>query len=221
MAYRRGYENLMALTVIGTCTFKTKDAARAEIRRILHSSPIGAALTESDLTFVRALYEMHPRKKGAPVAFCVGINCFHGSNTRGFHAIHPDGARTPWSYLPCLSPETDAPNLVKALRAAIMDSQRTALRKNYGERATRPCHACKQPVARKNAHVHHLPPKFRDIMNAFLGLVGSPEIVTAPLGDALADDRIAARWVAFHDSVAQRVVLCAGCNAEDERSHEG
>ncbi len=207
----------MATLTLGLRSFRSKDAARAEIRRILHSREIDRELTDTDDTLIRALYNQHPRKDGSPRAFCVGINRYHGADTRGFQALYDDGSRKPWSYIPCLTPENDAPNLLSAMRAAIIPSQRDALRNAYQSRDIIRCYHCKSDVEKPAAHVHHLPPKFRDIASAFIGLVGIPVVRTAALGDDFADQGLKQRWVAFHDAVAQRVVLCADCNRKDER----
>jgi hypothetical protein len=203
--------------ILGIRSFKSKEDARAEVRRVLHGAEIDQPLVGADLTLVASLYARHPRRSGSPDRFCVGINDYHGSKTRGFHAFYDDGRKETFSYLPCLSPQTDAPNLLNSMRAAIMPSQREALRNAYAGRVMLGCSFCGVGLELESAHVHHMAPKFRDIADAFVALVGVPPVITAELGDDFADPKIKRRWVLFHDAVAQRTVLCADCNAKDER----
>jgi hypothetical protein len=208
----------MARISIGEREFKSKDAAAQEIRRILHSSPVDEPLTGGELALISALFARHPRKEETPVGFCVGTNSFNGARTIGFHGIREDGSRIVWSYKPCLSPQSDNPHLFRTMRAAIMLSQREALHAAYQRRAIIPCHHCQAGVTREVAEVHHLPPKFRDIADAFVALIGVPEIVNADIGDDFRDPGTKRRWIMFHDAVAQRVVLCRACNEADEKS---
>lgn len=204
---------------VGEISFKTKKAATLDIRRILHSAAIDAPLEGDSLALIAALYETHPRREGSPVTFCVGTNNYHGALTRGFHAIHADGSRTRWSYIPCLNPAADEPSLLKVLRAAIIPSQREILRIYYHGKAFRPCSHCTKPVQREDANVHHLQPKFRDISDAFIGLIGMPQVRTGDdLGDDFVEPGFRQRWVQFHDAVAQRIILCPACNAADEKN---
>ena len=203
---------------IGRHPFKTKQAATLRVRQILHAAALNEPLTGAEGDLIASLYSLHPRREGEPTHFQVGLNDYHGSLTRGFHAILPDGGIVRWSYLPCLSPQTDAPSVTRAARAALALSQREALRAAYQGRAIIPCHFCRAGVTLEKAHVHHMPPKFRDILDAFISLIGLPEIVTAALGDDFLHPSLKRRWILFHDSVAQRVVLCAECNIKDERA---
>lgn len=213
----------MTQLTLGPVSFKTKQAATIDIRRILHSAVLGEYLSGRDLAIVSALYERHPRRNGTPQAFCVGINDYHGSLSRGFQAIFADGSRKPFSYIPCLSPTLDAPSIVKVMRAAIMLAQREALHSHFQGKVFVRCAlscspSCIANVQLHEAHVHHLHPKFRDIADHFISLVGIPEIQTGRLGDDFVDVRMRRRWITFHESVAQRVVVCPACNAEDERT---
>jgi hypothetical protein len=212
----------MSRYFLGHRAFKTKDAARVEIRRILHAAEIDRPLIDGEASLIAALYAQHPRRSGTPDAICVGINDYHGTKTRGFHAIYAD-RREAFSYIPCLNPGVDDPNLLKALRASLMLSQREAMRAAYHGRAFLKCglslpNVCRGPVPLASAHVHHLPPKFRDIADAFVGLVGLPSVVTGDIGDDFSEPETKHRWVRFHDAVAQRVIVCAPCNAADERA---
>jgi hypothetical protein len=206
---------------LGTVVFRTKREATAEVRRILHSAPIEVAFADRDLTLIAALFDRHPRRPpGEVVKFCVGINNYRGALTRGFQAHFADGEVSRFSYIPCLSPTADSPSLVKVMRAAIMLSQRVKLREYYRGRPFMPCHECKADVEISVAHVHHTDPKFQDIADHFVSLIGVPGVVSGAideLGDEFADMAIKACWIAFHDAVAQRVVVCAACNWAAER----
>jgi hypothetical protein len=208
----------MAKFLIGHFEFPTKYAAKAEVRRILHGVALDEKLQGREASLVRCLYAKHPRSKGEPVAFCVGTNNYHGALTRGFHAVMADGTRLQWSYVPCLSARADEPSLLRAMRAAIMLSQREALRAAYVGRALIRCNGnCGRSVPLAEAHVHHLSPKFIDIADHFVSLIGMPAVQHSDdLGDEFAEIDLKKRWIMFHDSVAQRVVVCAKCNAEAE-----
>lgn len=218
----------MARFLIGHFAYPTKRDATADVRRILHAAPLDQPLTDRDLSLIAALYAMHPRRAGEPSGFMVALNNYHGTQTRGFQALWPDGRRDAFSYMPCLSPATDAPQLFAAMRAAIMPSQREALRAAYASRALIPCpwprpdgSKCGRGVPLAAAHVHHKAPKFVDIADAFIALIGEPPAVhSAEFGDDFADAGIKRRFVLFHDAVAQRVVVCAACNALAERADD-
>lgn len=204
---------------IGTFWFKTIAAAKLEVRRILHAATIDQPLDGDNLRLIAALYDRHPRREGSLAGFCVGTNRYHGAITRGFQAIMADGSHIPWSYGPCFNPAVDEPSLMKVLRASIMFSQNEALKKYYAGAIFYPCRHCKKPLQRQDAHIHHLFPKFRDIADAFIGLIGLPHVRTSDnLGDEFSEPELRRRWVQFHEAVAQRAVLCASCNAADERA---
>lgn len=203
---------------IGVREFDSKKKAQTEIRRILHSSPLNVELGGDDLQLISDLYKMHPRGQGTPHAFIVGLNDYHGCATRGFQGIFSDGSRVAFSYTPCLNPSTDKPQIVAAMRAAILPSQRQALMAYYRNKALVPCLHCKAGLTIDKAEVHHMLPKFRDIVDAFVGLIGEPKINTAEIGDDFSDFSMKKRWIQFHDAIAQRVILCAKCNREDEKA---
>jgi hypothetical protein len=210
----------MARFLLGYVAFATKAAATAEVRRILRLTPLEVPLTDRDAGLITALYARHPRGRGVPVSFHVGTNSYYGSLSRGFQAVFADGSRHSFSYLPCLSPQIGQPNVLAVMRGAVMPSQRLALQQAYQGRAQIRCAlGCGAMLDLAAARVHHKWPKFRDIADAFLSLVGAPELISAEdsLSDRFADPRLEDRWVRFHDAVAQRVVVCAACNAADER----
>ena len=72
-------------------------------------------------------------------------------------------------------------------------------------------------MAFKDAHVHHEPPKFRDIAQAYCDEHGVPACETADLGDRFVDPAEGAKWLSFHDARAKLAILCARCNLADER----
>jgi len=210
--------------LIGHFAYPTKRAAETDVRRILHDAPLDVPLEGRNASLIAALYAMHPRRSGEPVSFHVGLNNYYSTPTRGFQAVSGDGSRTSFSYIPCLSPALDQPSLLAAMRAAIIPSQREAMRAAYANRALINCalriaDGCSQAVPLAAAHVHHKAPKFIDIAEHFVSLVGLPEVINSTgFGDDFADPISKRRWVLFHDAVAQRVVVCAACNAADERN---
>ena len=211
----------MAEIKIGSQSFKTKQAAAREIRRILHGAELNTDLIDAEANLIAALYARHPRPRlnQVPKGFHVAINNFHGSLSRGFHAIFADGSFDAFSYRPCLTPEVATPSVLQVMRAAIIASQREVLRSVYWR--IRPslakCWRCKDFVPIEAAHVHHLHPKFIDIADHFISLIGFPRIEKGKIGAVFVDNVMLNRWQRFHESVAQRVVTCAKCNAEAER----
>lgn len=171
---------------------------------------------------ISELFRMHPRAhekvdRGV-TGFMVRVNDFYGALTRGFHVIHDDGCTTAFSYLPCMNANSDAPSIAGAARAAIMMSQREILREAFRRRETIPCAYCPRELTKDKAHIHHEPPKFRAILDAFISANGEPKITNAlGLGDAFADPLVRLNWIRFHDARAVRVAVCAPCNYAAER----
>jgi uncharacterized protein DUF3223 len=212
----------MTQFLLGQRIFKTKRQAELEVRRILHTAPIDQLLSDDEDRLIRALHELHPRREIAdPLGFCVSINDYRGTPARGFQVVDPFGSQSPFSYRPCLYPASAVPSVIAAMRGALHASMRSFVRASYHGRALLPCYLGGHLISIADAQAHHLPPnKFRDIAEAFIGLLGLPEIVTAPAmpGDDFADLELKQRWIAFHNSLAWLQVVCAKCNLEDERA---
>lgn len=212
----------MACIRIGAHWFKRKGDAVKEIRRVLHEATLGQNLVGDDLDLIRALFAMHPgaadenMRKGIPLNFCVREHSFHGTRTRGFYALHLREF-TAFSYLTCLDPRRSEPNLLAVMRASILLGQRRVKQEYYLGRDIAPCAYCKKDTAFKEAHVHHEPPKFQEIVDAFIADHGSPKCKSAALGDEFEDPADLRRWIAFHDACAARVVVCPACNYAAER----
>lgn len=203
---------------IGTHSFASKRDAMIAVRKVLNTAELDQHLAGDDADLIAAIYAMHPRKTTQPVAaFCVSTNNFRGALSRGFQAITTDD-KIPWSYLPSFNPDLAEPSLIKVMRDATMLLQREALHLAYAGRAIVPCSNCRAGLTIANANVHHLHPKFRDIAEAFIALVGIPAIQTNRIGDDFCDEKIKQRWLLFHESVANRAILCRACNAADERT---
>lgn len=208
--------------ILASREFKTKKDAIAEIRRILHLTPLGDRIEGADLDLLTALFQRHPgaakecAHKGIVLGFIVQEHSYHGAITRGFYALHLRST-TPFSYQTCLNPELHTPDHLKVMRATIMTGQHRAKLEFFRFRDTAACPRCMKQMAFYDAHVHHLPPKFRDIASAYIAAFGEPKCESATLGDQFCDAAERERWQQFHDERAKLEVICAACNHADER----
>lgn len=216
----------MARFVIGTWSYPTKEAARTAVRKILNSAELDRRLVGDRAVFISHLFALHPRaaEKALPGVdgHGVRINDLKGIITRGFHVLHPGLTSTPWSYQPCFNPLLAEPSAIGAMRASIILSQAAFRRSQFGAGDTIPCACCKEQVTRKAAHVNHeAPNQFRELVRRFIERYGEPEVVSSEdFGDDFRSARMRALWLDFHDTSANRVVVCAPCNYAAERMPE-
>lgn len=204
---------------IGTKSFPTKGAAAEEIRRILHAAELDQPLRGADAVLIRDLFELHPRgaeKVALGVdGVVVKLNRRDGATARGFHVIHPDGTTTGFSYKPCLTPSSDKPSALAAMRGTILLSQRRVRVAAFLRSGRALCAHCQIWIdGTARGEVHHEPlHTFGALAAEWLRLNGEPEIVhSADWGDDFKSAAAKQSWIAFHDARARRVVICQPCH---------
>lgn len=201
-------------TKLGGETYASKTAAKAAIRRLLHSSPVGVRLDSEVHAILRDLLSMHPgadRKRGPGlVGFEVRID--ENYRSRCFVALRVDGTVAPFSYKVCFEPWLAGakPTVRAALRREVQEQidafRRTALR------AGPPVDAITgASIPADKVRVDHAPPTFETLVRTwqeenfltdenlatFEPRLGSGEVL-------LLDRDLAADWRGYH---GRRAVL--------------
>lgn len=212
---------------VGGLLFPSKKAAAKFYKEILFRYPKGACIPPGcDFDFLRASVDDHScaaLKRGTGVAqFLVGSNAY-GSRT--FYIQRTDGTQTDFSYMKCIDKNLSAPRtrLIRALRAEIWPNVEE-LKSQYfdmhgDERRQISCPITGEKVGFADAHADHIPPRtFTVLVECFLtahGIVPSHELI-APVVDMgtprLADRELAARWVAYHSTMARFRIISSRAN---------
>ena len=197
--------------------FTTKREARENAQRIIreYESRPGEAITGQDAEDVTVMLHNHPDAKdkvGSGIDYhFVGPNDRSGS---GFRVRRIDGTEVPWSYGKAINgvPEGARGELNRTLRDEVIKSTRIQRDKYFREHGE-VCYLTGRPIDPDNADAHHLQPwTFREIVEAFLKEERiRPETAkteAAGIGvRRLVDRALADRWVAFHDSRADIVMV--------------
>ena len=112
---------------LGSRTFATKGAARAEVRRVLHKYQLGDLVVARDHDLIMALAANHPNKGGAWPGNITELRVYrHGergdqlySHARAFYAILDTGEQVPFSYKKCLDRVSIDETVTRACRRAV------------------------------------------------------------------------------------------------------
>lgn len=186
----------MASMTVGGREFNSKAAAQNEAKRILNETPQNTALNKADFNFMmdwfKQTHEAPETKFGVGVdSIVVRMNYKHSRNgVRGFWLIRNDNTSTDISYLPKRSKYV---KVLSALRTAVQPSI-----DKFKE------------TSKSTGHVDHAGEwTFSKIVTEFENRIGvkieTLDLVPHSDGDMheeLADKNMAARFRAYHDSVA-------------------
>ena len=208
--------------------YPTYTAVRAEILRRLekYTSRSPEDLCEDDVAwFLALIQEMHPyaaEKLSRPV---IGIRRYnrYGVNGNNLLLMYNDGSSMPFSWNKCCKGKasSDSVSIKHAFRAAVQDQTSSVMDAAFTEACQIVCPMSGELITRGTAHVDHAPPKFADLVQAWLIDMGMrlDEITLAddPQGGAVmqAGSRLDS-WRAFHSKHAQLRVVSARWNTSKE-----
>lgn len=209
---------------IGGFLFRTKKAAQEEIRRRLALYADTEPFRGEDEQFFLDLLEHHPQ---ATIKIGCGVKGFSVARnpaypTRCLYLIRTDGSSTDWNWTECLRPTPHHMKVRRALRA-LLEPQMLAFKQRFFDGAGG-CVCC--PITGAlllftTAHVDHIPPLtferlFQDFVQAEHLDLASVQLSTEGKDnvyqDTLADESLAARWLAFHGDRAKLRVISAHAN---------
>jgi len=208
--------------------YPTYRSVRAEVlhRLLKYTSKAPEDLNEDDAAwFVHLIKEMHPyagEKLSKPVVAVRRYNRY-GHQGNNLLLMYADGSSMPFSWNKCCKGKSssDGTSIKSALRLAVADQTSAVMDAAFATSETIVCPMSGEVVCRRLAHVDHAPPKFADIVNAWLidrdiqlddvPLVDDPQggQLIAP-GDALES------WVRFHEQHAVLRVVSAKWNTSAE-----
>lgn len=192
--------------------FASKDAVRKECQRILHETPIHAALDGHDDNFMRALLLRHPSaetKIGAGVsAIYVRKNPIYGDNA--FWLVRTDGTETDFSYRECLRPRSEAEKVRAALRYSVRDQILDFRTEIFAGREAILCPITGAVMTINDCHIDHVEPDtFERLADMFISHEGGIAAFKLrdgsdnEIGRRLSDDNLEVRWRLFHQTHAR------------------
>jgi hypothetical protein len=208
--------------------YPTFVAVRAEIKKRIAKYP-GIAPQSFDADdvdwFVHCIREMHPYAEKKLAKRVVGIRKYnrYGVNGDNLMLIYEDGSAMPFSWNKCCKGKksSDGISIKNALRAAVQDQTSAVMDVAFRDNEEIICPMSGERITRQTAHVDHAPPKFADLIEAWLidrdlAIDGIP-IADDPQGGALmAPGPMLDSWRAFHEQNARLRVVSAIWNTSKE-----
>lgn len=208
--------------------YPTYRAVRAEVLRRLakYTSKAPEDLDEDDATwFVNLIREMHPyadEKLSKPV---IGVRRYnrYGHQGNNLLLMYADGSSLPFSWNKCCKGKksSDGVSVKTALRAAVADQTSAVMDAAFAKSDTIVCPMSGEVISRRSAHVDHAPPKFADLVQAWLidrdiqlddvALADDPQG-----GQLLAPGEERDSWMRFHERHAVLRVVSARWNTSAE-----
>ena len=207
---------------LGNEVFVRKEDIAARAKKLKNSTPAGTALSGSDLVFIRALLDWHPRaeEKIGPGIFSISV----GPNLLGephFILRRLDGTTESFSYRKCVQWPSRRTEVSSAFREAVCEQTVAAKLQAFGHRlATIACPFTGRVVSFDEADVDHIPPDtFVALFNRFLRERGlTVEAVQLDdyrgehIGRVIADDALRRAWQDYHRAHAKLRVISAEAN---------
>jgi hypothetical protein len=209
----------MAKTAIGPFVFATKKAAEAEIRRILHDSPLRSPLRGVDAELITALVSNHPHaaeKIGSGIRHIDVRIIDYGQ--RGFWITHTDNSSCDFSYRRALDGAlTPRAQCLQAMRSAVRDQIEEFRRQEFSRHIIIVCPLTDEDLtANDRTHVDHIN-DFALLAEAFVichteGYDSIP-IGSSPThpGPALTEPTLSA-WQKFHAEQARLRIVHPSAN---------
>lgn len=208
--------------------YPTYKSVRAEIKRRLEAYAIGGPkdLSPDDVDwFVHLIREMHPYAKEKLAKPVVGIKKYnrYGHQGDNLMLIYEDGSALPFSWNKCCKGKasSDSVSIKAALRAAVQDQTSAVMDAAFWDRDTIVCPMSGDLIDRSQAHVDHAPPRFADLVNAWL-IDRDITLEQVPLADdpqggaVLAGGDVRESWQRFHSRHAVLRVVSARWNTSAE-----
>jgi hypothetical protein len=208
--------------------YPTYRTVRAEVLRRLakYSSKAPEDLNEDDAAwFVELIREMHPyagEKLSKPV---VGVRRYnrYGHQGNNLLLMYADGSSLPFSWNKCCKGKksSDGVSVKTALRAAVADQTSAVMDAAFAHSETIACPMSGDVITRRSSHVDHAPPKFADLVQAWL-IDRDIQLDDVPLADDPQGGQILAlgeardSWRRFHKQNAVLRVVSARWNTSAE-----
>jgi hypothetical protein len=152
----------MTKYAIGRWTFRTKKERSRKISETLQGQPIGVPLTDDDLEFVLAIFDLHPGKieklAGRVIkSIVVRRNDYEGHTERCFYIVRDDGSEIDFSaYVPFWTQSQRLRhNLVSAARRAIHPTRARYKESHFAGEDTAICEVSGRTITWDEADVHH------------------------------------------------------------------
>ena len=205
--------------------FTTKTALQSRIRNILYSYADNVYISRGDYDFMLAVLSLHPAHKlkiGAGVNAIISRQNPVYRNTRNFWVLRIDGSEADFSYTECLTNTSHEKRFYNACRVAVEPFTQMFKRDFFGrlESKTSLCEVTGEAISFTHSHVDHkYPNTFQKIVHDFIAeysidvaglkISGDSDGV---FQDAIADDEIKQKWVAYHNARAELRVVSPAAN---------
>lgn len=211
----------MAVPVlIGEFQFKTKSAAKDEIKRRISSYEFGDILSPEDQIFFGDLFKLHSEhdsKIGCGIASIQIERDFN--NNKCFFINRVDGSRTDISWTHCIQPASTRNIISMAFRREIKDRV-VSFKSNQLEKQIM-CPILDIPLDFNNSHAAYIDRSFEQLLNEFLKVNGI-DIESIEIIDPMPDDKdhramlknseIRLSWKNYHLANAQLTLISAEAN---------
>lgn len=208
--------------------YPTYRAVKAEALRRLdkYAGKAPENLSDDDADwFVHLIREMHPYADEKLSKRVVGVRRYnrYGVNGNNLMLMYEDGSALPFSWNKCCKGKSssDAASVKSALRAAVADQTSAVMDVAFASSETIVCPMSGEVVRRSEAHVDHAPPKFADLVQAWL-IDRDIAIDAVPLADDPQGGQVIAAgdekesWRRFHEQHARLRVVSARWNTSAE-----
>ena len=209
--------------VFGGAYFRTKEAVVSRLRSVLYGYRSGKLVSAEDHQFLLSVLEEHPHKEekiGTGVAgFRVRVNPVF-AHRRTFYIVRVDGTEEDFSFMKCLYP-CDNMKLFKSACRLLVGEDILAFKEEFfrerGEFAE--CPFTGELMVFSDSHVDHIPPRtFDNLIAQFIEKykINVDEVEFCPskhgVGQTLASDELAARWIVYHRRRARLRVVSPFAN---------
>src|SRR5690625_4075144 len=206
--------------VIGDIQFRTKTAAKDEIRRRIAQYEAGGILSVADQVFFEELLKLHDEyyeKVGAVIKHSQVRREFHRNRCSYIHRT--DGTKIDISWVHCVQPASTKTVVSTAFRRAVKERV-MAFKLNQLSRGCR-CPILNIPLEYANSHVAYTEYSFESLLDDFLNQTDVTfefiELINPKPDDSdqrgiLKDPGLKAQWGRFHESNARLTLMSAEAN---------
>lgn len=206
--------------VIGDIQFRTKTAAKDEIRRRIGQYEAGDILSVADRVFFEELFKLHDEyseKVGAGIRHIQVERDFHRNRCLYIHRT--DGSEIDISWVHCVQPASTKTVVSTAFRRAVKERV-MAFKSNQLSEGCR-CPILNIPLDYENSHVAYTEYSFESLLDDFLDQADftfeSIELINPNPDDndqrgILKDPDLKAQWDRFHESNAILTLMSPEAN---------
>lgn len=206
--------------VIGDIQFRTKTAAKDEIRRRIGQYEAGDTLSLADQVFFEELFKLHgeySEKVGAGIKHIQVERDFHRNRCLYIHRT--DGSETDISWVHCVQPASTKTVVSAAFRRAVKERVMTFKSDQLSEGCH--CPILNIPLDYANSHVAYTEYSFDSLLDNFLSQEGvtfeSIDLINPNPDDSdqrgiLKDPDLKAQWDQYHELNARLTLMSAEAN---------